>query len=34
MRIEKYGVNRTENYECGRETITETRYRILATMAS
>jgi hypothetical protein len=29
MRIEKYQVKRTEEYEGGRQKITETRYRIL-----
>jgi hypothetical protein len=29
MRIEKYQVKRTEQYEGGRQKITETRYRIL-----
>jgi len=29
MRIEKYQVNRTEEYEGGRQKITQTRYRIL-----
>ena len=29
MRLEKYQVKRTEEYEGGRQKITETRYRIL-----